>query len=142
MGTNRAVGFGEIGELLVRGVLIMQGYYKMPEKTAEAIDPDGWFHTGDLTTMNPQGYLNVVGRAKEMVIRGGENIYPVEIEALLMGHPNVADAQVLGLPDAVMGEELIALLKLKAGQTADEAEIQAYCRPISAVSKCRAISNL
>jgi len=106
----------------------MQGYYKMPEKTAEVIDPEGWFHTGDLATMNPQGYLNIAGRTKEMVIRGGENIYPVEIEALLMGHPKVADAQVLGLPDALMGEEVIALLKLKAGQSADEAEMHAYCR--------------
>jgi len=126
--TNQPVGFGEIGELLVRGVLVMQGYYKMPEKTAEVIDPEGWFHTGDLATMNPQGYLNIAGRTKEMVIRGGENIYPVEIEALLMGHPKVADAQVLGLPDALMGEEVIALLKLKAGQSADEAEMHAYCR--------------
>ena len=73
LGTNRVVGFGEIGELMVRGVLIMQGYYKMPEKTAEAIDPEGWFHTGDLATINFEGYLNIVGRAKEMVIRGGEN---------------------------------------------------------------------
>ena len=78
--------------------------------------------------MNSQGYLNIVGRAKEMVIRGGENIYPVEIEAFLMGYPKIAEAQVLGLPDAVMGEELIALLKLKAGQSAVESEIQNYCR--------------
>jgi fatty-acyl-CoA synthase len=126
--TGEPVGFGEIGELLTRGILVMQGYYKMPDKTAEAIDADGWMHTGDLATMNPQGYLNIVGRVKEMVIRGGENIYPAEIEDFLMNHPKLAEAHVLGVPDAKMGEELVALLRLKPGESASEVEIREYCR--------------
>ena len=83
---------------------------------------------GDLATMNAQGYVNIVGRVKEMVIRGGENIFPAEIEAFLMRHPKVAEAQIIGVPDAFMGEELVALLRLKAGEQADEEEIRAYCR--------------
>jgi fatty-acyl-CoA synthase len=126
--TGKAVGFGEQGELCARGFLVMKGYYRMPEKTAETIDADGWLHSGDLATMNPHGYVNVVGRVKEMVIRGGENIFPVEIEAFLMRHPKVAEAQIVGVPDAFMGEELVALLRLKADEQADEAEIREYCR--------------
>ncbi|HEX2914905.1 MAG TPA: AMP-binding protein [Chloroflexia bacterium] len=127
-GSGEPVGFGEIGELMTRGFMVMQGYYKMPEKTTEAIDAEGWFHTGDLATMNAQGYINIVGRVKEMVIRGGENIYPAEIEAFLLRYPALADAQILGVPDALMGEELVALLKLKPGAEATEDEIREYCR--------------
>ena len=126
--TGEAVGFGERGELCARGFLVMKDYYRMPEKTAEAIDADGWLHSGDLATMNAQGYVNIVGRVKDMVIRGGENIFPAEIEAFLMRHPKVAEAQVVGVPDAFMGEEMAALLRLKPGEQADEAEVREYCR--------------
>jgi fatty-acyl-CoA synthase len=119
---------GQSGELLVRGFVVMQGYYNMPERTAEAIDPEGWLHTGDLATMNPAGYVNIVGRLKELVIRGGENIYPAEIESFLMRYPKIAEAQVLGVPDKRLGEELVALLKLKPGQSATEDEVREYCR--------------
>ncbi len=126
--TGQPVGFGETGELLTRGFLVMQGYYNMPEKTAEAIDADGWLHSGDLATMNPQGYISIVGRVKDMIIRGGENLYPAEIEAFFMRHPKIADAQVFGVPDPFMGEEMVALLKLKPGENASEEEIRSYCQ--------------
>jgi fatty-acyl-CoA synthase len=126
--TGEPVGFGERGELCARGFLIMKDYYKMPDKTAETIDADGWLHSGDLATMDAQGYINIVGRVKDMVIRGGENIFPAEIEAFLMRHPKVAEAQIVGVPDAFMGEEMVGLLRLKAGEQADEAEMRGYCR--------------
>lgn len=122
------VGFGKPGELLTRGFSVMKDYYNMPDKTAEAIDADGWLHTGDLATMNAQGYVNIVGRVKDMIIRGGENVYPVEIEQFLMRHPKVADAQVLGVPDATMGEEVAALVRLKPGESCTEEELRDYCR--------------
>jgi fatty-acyl-CoA synthase len=125
---GETLGFGQKGELLIRGYQVMKGYYKMPEKTAEAIDPDGWLHTGDLATMNQNGYVNIVGRLKDMVIRGGENLYPVEIEAYLMSHPKIAEAQVVGVPDFFMGEELCAAIRLKVDESADEDEIREYCR--------------
>ena len=125
--TSEPVGFGEAGELLARGYLVMKGYYRMPDKTAETIDADGWLHTGDLATMNEKGYVNIVGRVKEMVIRGGENLFPAEIEAFLMRHPKVAEAQVIGVPDAFMGEELCALVRLKPDERAEEEELRAYC---------------
>ncbi len=131
--TGKPVGFGERGELLTRGFLVMKGYYKMPDKTAEVIDADGWLYTGDLATMNAQGYIAIVGRVKDMIIRGGENLYPAEIEAFLMRHPKVAEAQVIGVPDPLMGEELVALLKLKTGEHVDEGGIRDYCR--GAISK-------
>ncbi len=126
--TTEPVGFGESGELMARGFLVMKGYYNMPEMTAEAIDAEGWLHTGDLATMNAAGYVNIVGRVKDMIIRGGENIYPAEIESFLMRHPKIAEAQVVGVPDTFMGEEVAALLRLKAGEPADDAEILEYCR--------------
>jgi fatty-acyl-CoA synthase len=126
--TGEPAGFGESGELLTRGYLVMKGYYKMPEKTAETIDDDGWLRTGDLATMNERGYVNIVGRVKDMVIRGGENLFPAEIEAFLMRHSKIAEAQVVGVPDAFMGEEMCALVRLKHGESADEAEIRDYCR--------------
>jgi len=126
--THEPVGLGEPGELWIRGYAVMKGYYNMPEKTAETIDAEGWLHTGDLATMNGQGYFNIVGRAKEMIIRGGENVYPAEVEAFLMRHPKIAEAQVVGVPDTYMGEEGVALIKLKAGESADADEIREYCR--------------
>jgi fatty-acyl-CoA synthase len=126
--TGEPADFGESGELLARGFLVMKGYYNMPGMTAEAIDADGWLRTGDLATMNAEGYVNIVGRVKDMIIRGGENIYPAEIEAFLMRHPKVAEAQVVGVPDSFMGEEAAALLRLKPGESADEAEVREYCR--------------
>lgn len=131
--TGSPVGFSEPGELIMRGFLVMKGYYQMPEKTAQAIDTEGWLHSGDLATMNPQGYLNIVGRLKDMVIRGGENLYPAEIEQFLMRHPDVAEAQVVGVPDPYMVEEMVALLKLKPGVSTSEEEIRQYCQ--SAISR-------
>jgi fatty-acyl-CoA synthase len=126
--TGEPVGFGEPGELLARGFLVMKGYYNMPDRTAETIDSEGWLHTGDLATMNAAGYVNIVGRVKDMIIRGGENIYPAEIEAFLMRHPKIAEAQVVGVPCSFMGEEVAALLRLRADEIADEVEITEYCR--------------
>ena len=106
----------------------MVGYYKMPEKTAETIDREGWLHTGDLATMNAQGYLNIVGRLKDMVIRGGENLFPPEIEEFLIRHPKVADVQVVGVPDAFFGEELLAVVIPKVGEQLSEQELRDYCK--------------
>src|SRR5438876_417066 len=125
--TGKVVPVGERGELCCRGFLVMAGYYNMPEKTAEAIDSDGWLHTGDLATMNERGYINIVGRLKEMVIRGGENIFPREIEELLIRYPKVADAQVLGVPDKFFGEELLAVVVPKEGAQLTEEELREYC---------------
>ena len=112
----------------MRGYIVMKGYYNMPEKTAETIDPEGWLHTGDQAVMNAQGYVNIVGRIKDMIIRGGENVYPAEIEQFLMRHPKVSEAQVVGVPDAYMGEEMVAFLNLKPDEKLTEAEVQQYCR--------------
>lgn len=119
---------GERGELCLRGYLVMQGYYEMPEKTAEAIDSEGWLHTGDLATITAQGYVNIVGRLKEMIIRGGENLFPAEIEAFLLRHPKVAEVAVLGVPDSYFGEELLAAVRLKTGETLTEEELRAFCK--------------
>jgi len=126
--TGKVLPVGERGELCCRGFLVMTGYYKMPEKTAEAIDSEGWLHTGDLATMDAQGYVNIVGRLKEMVIRGGENIFPREIEELLIRHPKVADAQVLGVPDPFFGEELLAVVLPKEGEEITEQELRGFCK--------------
>jgi fatty-acyl-CoA synthase len=106
---------GEAGEFCTRGYSVMLGYWDDPEKTAEAIDADGWMHTGDLAEMREDGYCNVVGRIKDMVIRGGENIYPREIEEFLYSHPDIEDVQVIGVPDEKYGEELAAWVKLREG---------------------------
>jgi fatty-acyl-CoA synthase len=119
---------GVAGEVCTRGYSVMTGYWDDPEKTAEAIDADGWMHTGDLGTIDAAGYGNIVGRIKDMVIRGGENIYPREIEEFLYSHPKVADVQVVGVPDPRMGEELCAWIQLAPGERCDEEEIRAYCR--------------
>ena len=126
--TRQVVPCGERGELCCRGFLVMQEYYKMPEKTAEAIDSDNWLHSGDLATMNERGYINIVGRLKEMIIRGGENIFPVEIEEFLIRHPKVADVQVFGVPDKFFGEELVAVVRPRDGVELAEEELRAYCK--------------
>src|SRR5215471_5682506 len=106
----------------------MLGYWNDPEATRRAIDDAGWMHTGDLATMDADGYVNIVGRIKDMIIRGGENIYPREIEEFLYTHPAVADAQVIGIPDERLGEAVVAWIRLKAGQSTNEDEIRAFCR--------------
>ncbi len=113
--TGEVVPRGTAGELCTRGYSVMIGYWQEPEKTAEAIDADGWMHTGDLAVMDDDGYLSITGRIKDMVIRGGENIYPREIEEFLITHPDVLDAQVVGVPDARYGEELMAWLRMRDG---------------------------
>ena len=120
---------GEIGELCTRGYSVMQGYWNQPEKTAEAIDPEGWMHTGDLARMDKDGYIVVEGRIKDMVIRGGENIYPREIEEFLYTHPDIQDVQVIGVPDATYGEELMAcvILRRRAGPM-DAESLAGFCR--------------
>ena len=119
---------GVPGEVCTRGYSVMLGYWDDPERTAEAIDPDGWMRTGDLGVIDGAGYGNIVGRIKDMVIRGGENIYPREIEEFLYTHPKVADVTVVGLPDPKMGEELCAWVRLLPGERAEEDEIRAFCR--------------
>lgn len=126
--TGETCRLGESGELWTKGFSNMKGYYNMPDKTAETLDADGWLHTGDLATMRADGYINIVGRVKDMIIRGGENIYPAEIEAFLMRHPQIAEAQIVGVPDPFMGEEVAALIKLKAGETLSEDAVREYCR--------------
>jgi fatty-acyl-CoA synthase len=105
---GRPTPIGEPGELCVRGYLVMAGYLNRPEATAEVIDADGWFHSGDVATMDADGYIRIIGRVKDVIIRGGENLYPAEIEALLGQHPAVVDAQVVGVPDPYYGEEACA----------------------------------
>jgi fatty-acyl-CoA synthase len=126
--TGLTVARGESGELCTRGYSVMLGYWEEPDKTAEAIDRARWMHTGDLATMDAEGYLNIVGRIKDMVIRGGENVYPREIEEFLYTHPDIVDAQVIGVPDAVFGEELMAWVKLRRGVTELTAEaLRKFC---------------
>ncbi len=118
----------EIGEICTRGYLVMQGYWEDPENTAQVIDAEGWMHSGDLGMMTEDGYVTVEGRIKDMVIRGGENLYPREIEEFLMTHPDVINAQVVGVPDARMGEELLAWILVRPEVALDEDTIRAYCR--------------
>ena len=118
---------GVAGEVCTRGYSVMLGYWDDAERTAEAIDAEGWMHTGDVGTIDAASYGNIVGRIKDMVIRGGENLYPREIEEFLYSHPKIADVQVVGLPDARYGEELCAWIRLQPGARADEAEIRAFC---------------
>lgn len=125
---GRVVPPGATGELCTRGYSVMLGYWNDEEKTAEAIDAGGWMHTGDLATIDEEGYCNIVGRVKDMVIRGGENVYPREIEEYLYRHEKVQDVQVFGVPDQKYGEELCAWIKLRPGTEADEEEIKAFCR--------------
>ena len=125
---GKVVPRGVPGEILTRGYSVMRGYWNDEAKTAEAIDRAGWMHTGDQGTLDEDGYCNIVGRIKDMVIRGGENVYPREIEEFLYGHPKVQDVQVIGVPDAKYGEELCAWIRLRDGEDADADEIKAFCK--------------
>src|SRR5690606_6336030 len=127
--TGEIVPTGTTGEICSRGYNTMLGYFEMPEATAETIDRDGWLHTGDLGTMDERGYLRIEGRLKDMVIRGGENLYPREIEELLFEHPAVAEVAVLGVPDDKWGEELAAVVRRAPGHEAvTEQELRSYVR--------------
>ena len=125
--TGQTVAIGETGEFCTKGYSVMHGYWGDEEKTREAIDRDGWMHTGDLATMDAEGYVNIVGRIKDMVIRGGENVYPREIEEFLYQHPAISDVQVIGVPDEKYGEELCACIILKPGTQASAEDIRAFC---------------
>jgi fatty-acyl-CoA synthase len=124
--TDLVVPVGEPGELCTRGYSVMAGYWNEPDKTAEALR-QGWMHTGDLATMDEEGYINIVGRIKDMVIRGGENVYPREIEEFLYSHPDIVDAQVIGVPDERYGEELMAWVRLRPGTTLTAAQLREFC---------------
>ena len=126
--TGAEVSPGEQGELQTRSTMVMKGYFNMPEATAEAIDSEGWLHTGDLATVDEDGYYKITGRLKDMIIRGGENIYPREIEEFLYTHPQIADVQVIGVPDERFGEEVMAWVMLRPDATATTDEIRDYCR--------------
>ncbi|MGG3917894.1 AMP-binding protein [Parageobacillus thermoglucosidasius] len=126
--TNKEVPPGVQGELCTRGYHVMKGYYKNPGATKEVIDEDGWLHTGDLAVMDENGYCRITGRLKDMIIRGGENIYPREIEEFLYKHPKILDVQVVGVPDEKYGEEVMAWIILKEGQAATAEEIREFCR--------------
>jgi fatty-acyl-CoA synthase len=125
---GRIVQRGVTGEFCTRGYSVMLGYWDEPEKTAEAIDTAGWMHTGDLATMDADGYCAIVGRIKDLVIRGGENIYPREVEEYLYRHPAILDVQVFGVPDSRFGEELCAWVRLRAGETLTEDDVKAFCK--------------
>lgn len=119
---------GERGEVCARGYAVMKGYDDEPEATARAIDSEGWLHTGDLGVMGPDGYIRLTGRAKDMIIRGGENIYPREVEEFLYTHPKVAEVQIIGLPDEYLGEVVLAWIRLRPGETATDNEIREFCQ--------------
>jgi fatty-acyl-CoA synthase len=125
--TGRVVPRGAPGELCTRGYSVMLGYWNEPDKTAEAIDAARWMHTGDLAVMDDAGYLNVVGRIKDLVIRGGENVYPREVEEFLYTHQAIEDVQVIGVPDSKYGEELCAWVRLRDGAQLSLEELRAYC---------------
>src|SRR3954451_10039576 len=126
--TGKSRPSGVIGEICARGPGLMTGYFADPERTARALDAEGWLHTGDLGSVDEDGYVRVQGRLKDMIIRGGENIYPREIEDLLLTHPHVADVSVVGVPDAEMGEQVVAFVRPAAGHTADPDHLAAFCR--------------
>ena len=127
-GTGETVPRGTSGEFLTRGYSVMLGYWNDPQRTAEAIDADGWMHTGDLAVMDDEGYVNIVGRIKDMIIRGGENVYPREIEEFLYTHPDVVEVQVIGVPDTRYGEEVMAWVQLREGAPTTDEDIKAFCR--------------
>ncbi|MBS4173126.1 AMP-binding protein [Bacillus sp. FJAT-49736] len=127
-GTNKEVPIGEQGELCTRGYHVMKGYYKNAAATNEVLDGEGWLHTGDLAVMDANGYCRITGRLKDMIIRGGENIYPREIEEFLYGHPMILDVQVVGIPDETYGEEVMAWIIPKEGTQITAQEIREYCR--------------
>ena len=122
------VPIGEQGEVCARGYMVMKGYDGDPEATARAIDAEGWLHTGDLGLMREDGYIHLTGRAKDMIIRGGENVYPREVEEFLYSHPKIAEVQVVGIPDERLGEVVVAWVRLKAGERSSEEEIREFCQ--------------
>jgi fatty-acyl-CoA synthase len=124
---GRIVPVGTPGEFCSRGYLVMRGYWDDAERTRDVIDASGWMHSGDLATIDAQGYCNIVGRVKDMLIRGGENVYPREVEEFLFLHPKVQAVQIFGVPDARLGEEVCAWIVLKPGQSATEDEIRSFC---------------
>ena len=126
--TGKILGPGIQGELQARSSMVMRGYYNMPEATAAAIDDEGWLHTGDLAEVDEDGYYKITGRLKDMIIRGGENVYPREIEEFLYTHPKISDVQVIGVPDERFGEEVMAWVMLKPGESAEPEEIREFCR--------------
>ncbi|PLX92045.1 MAG: AMP-binding protein [Desulfuromonas sp.] len=126
--TGETLPTGKQGELCTRGYLVMKGYYKMPEETSRAIDSDGWLHTGDLAVMDENGYTKITGRIKNMIIRGGENIYPREIEEFLYTHPKISDIQVYGVPDRKYGEQVMAAIVVKKGESLSSDEVKEFCR--------------
>ena len=119
---------GQIGELCTRGYSVMLGYWENPEATTASIDHEGWMHTGDLAVMDEQGYVRIVGRSKDMIIRGGENIYPRELEEFFFTHPAIADVQVIGIPCSRYGEEIVAWVKFHPGHSASEDELREWAR--------------
>ena len=127
-GSGATVPRGQAGELLTRGYSVMLGYWEEPERTAEAVDSRRWMHTGDLATMDEDGYVNIVGRSKDMIIRGGENVYPREIEEFLYSHPEIRDVQVVGVPDARFGEEIAAFVIPRADARLDTDAVRAFCQ--------------
>jgi fatty-acyl-CoA synthase len=127
-GSGQTVPTGTPGELCTRGYSVMLGYWEQPDRTAEAIDPEGWMHTGDLAVMDDEGYVSITGRIKDLVIRGGENIYPREIEEFLYTHPDILDVQVIGVPDDRLGEEVMAWIRMREGAVPlTTASLRAYC---------------
>jgi fatty-acyl-CoA synthase len=125
---GRVVHRGVSGELLTRGYSVMSGYWGDTENTSQAIDSSGWMHTGDLATIDGNGYCNIVGRIKDMIIRGGENIYPREIEEFLYRHPKIEAVQIFGVPDLRYGEEVCAWIKTRSDEFLDETEVRAFCQ--------------
>jgi fatty-acyl-CoA synthase len=126
--SGACVEHGVAGELCTRGYCVMLGYWNDPEQTAEAIDRAGWMHTGDLATMDSDEYVKIVGRSKDLIIRGGENIYPREVEEFLYGHPDISDVQVVGVPDERYGEEIAAFVISPAASTVDPEAVRDFCR--------------
>ncbi|MBO4228996.1 MAG: AMP-binding protein, partial [Clostridia bacterium] len=124
--TGKDLPDGQNGEFVARGFNIMKGYYKMPEATSQTIDSDGWLHTGDICCRTPEGYYKVTGRIKDMIIRGGENIYPREIEEFYLTHPKIRDIQVIAVPDPKYGEEACAWVILHSGESVDAKELTDY----------------
>jgi fatty-acyl-CoA synthase len=133
--TGEAVPAGTVGEILARGYNVMKGYFDNPQATSKAIDAEGWLHTGDLGSADERGYFRIEGRLKEMIIRGGENIYPREIEQVLYTHPAVGDAAVVGVPDDHWGEQVAAFIQPAPGRTATQEELAVYCREHLAAHK-------
>jgi fatty-acyl-CoA synthase len=125
---GETVAPGVSGEFCTRGYSVMQGYWNDPERTVDAIDSEGWMHSGDLAVMDDNGYVKIVGRLKDMIIRGGENVYPREIEEYLFTHPDVVDAQVVGVPDERFGEQIMAWIKKRDGSSLSEVDVADYCK--------------